>query len=915
MSYEYSIAEYLKSQGINLSESAVSDLAGSGLTGETVGRMGILPLTPETFKEFVHRSLIEKSTRVPVAEDGYVIPYPGSPKFGRVKVLKWNEGSRYYQENKENLPKYLQPSKEHVSSPVRLYYLPDAEGALQSPKSVLFITEGEKKTAKLQQELEKLQEPVKFVALGLGGVWNWNPSLFKGIPLKDKLVFLCFDADSVVETDFGVVGNTSVAKAELTLYSFLLSRGARVRSLRWDYREGKGIDDYLVKKEKDGESPAKVLKELMRDSVSPVEKFSSVVSLETALECLAEYLGELTPELVDSLKRSYGTDKRKIKKKFSEIVKKKREKVEESLTDDEREVLKGFYQRFFGIDFVPQLPDGAERKGELLYYRGELICPFFVVSRIYENVDTLDNGYALVLKFINGREVRIVEKAVASYRFLAEALNKAKIPISEGGARRLTNYVAQFVNLNYHKIPKSYFSTRIGWGEVEGDESYIHPETSDIETVVTGDVEEKLYKEGEREKELEAVKKLFNLSPYAGLIYAMCVSSSLVYPLMEKDCNLVCLVQGESGSGKTTAISAGVSFFASPTLKKSFNTTEGGFEMLVSKLKDFPLHFEEIRDLDANPTRRVEKFVKVVYQFVEGEGRTRLSIDLSFRPTAKMRGLVFTSSEIGIDEILSKSSDSYRDGLKRRLLVVPVDRERLKGSLLARVVNDLHRNHGNLLREWIEHVKENLPALKERFKERELDFLEGYRLDPKLSRFLAVVSIALEELESLFGIPVDNCLDALEEVGSFNEKVYSGDEGLKERIEEKLLELTPEFLIEEEDDNGKVKRVVKEPKGDFSVYRRVRVFEGEIEESRTFLTSKGLERLSEMLGVGRRILLQKMVEIGLIEESNGKPKRVKLTVHYTGGKIHLYPINVNSDISLVVAQNLQNSEDESILDL
>ncbi len=905
MRYFDDISRVLKSQGIRLSEGAVEDLARSGLTGKTVRRMNILPLTPETFKEYTYRSLIEKSTREPIVKDGYVIPYPGLPKFGRVKVLEWGKGSRYYQERKGELPKYLQPSKEHVENPLRLYYLSDAEGRISSPKGVFVITEGEKKTAKLQQELEKLEGdlPVKFAALGLGGVWNWNPGLFKGIPLRDRVVFLSFDSDSAVETEFGEVGNVNVARAELTLYSFLLSKGAKVKSLVWDYRKGKGIDDYLVAREGEGKSPEGVLRELLKKAVSPIEKFKGIVSPETVLECLAEYLTEIPTEVLDAVKKAYGGDKRKIRKRFSEIVKKKRKEIEESLTEDEQEVIKSFYQRYFGIDFVPVLPDGAERKGELLYYNGELITRFFVVARLYENVDTLDNGYAVVLKFMDGKEVRIVEKAIASYKILAEVLNKAKVPISESGARKLTSYISQFVNLNYHKIPKSYFSTRIGWGDVEGEEIYVHPETSDVEAVITGDVEEKLRAEGERDVELEIVREIFRISPYAGFIYAVCVSSSMVYPLLKKDCNVVCLVQGESGSGKTTAISGGVSFFASPSLKRSFNTTEGGFEMLVSKLKDFPLHFEEIRDLDSNPVRRVEKFVKFVYQFVEGEGRTRLSIDLSFRPVARMRGIVLTSSEIGIDEILSKSADSYRDGLKRRLLVIPVSREKLKGALLAKTVDKLYRHHGNLLKEWIEHVRVNLPEIEKRFSEIEQDFLEGYRLDPKLSRFLAVVAVVLEELEKLFGIPVEECFDVLEEVGSFNEKVYSGDEGLKERIEEKIIELVNETCVEEEDIYGKVRKVLKEPKGDFSVYRRIR-FEAaeedrEIEESRTFLTARGIERLAELIGIGKRILISKMIDLGLLEEDreSGKAKRVKLTVAMVGSKVNLYPVNLSSDVS------------------
>ena len=186
---KYSLKELL-SQGF--SQLAVEDLEKSGLSLETVKRMGLLPLTPESFKEYLHFSLVEKATREPIVLEGYIIPYPSPVKFGRLKVLRWNERSQYAQNRKE-LPKYLQPSSQHVESPLKLYYLPDVN--VKSPKKVYFVTEGEKKTAKLQQELERIDE--KFAVLGLGGVWNWNETTFSeaGVSFKDRKVYLVFDAD------------------------------------------------------------------------------------------------------------------------------------------------------------------------------------------------------------------------------------------------------------------------------------------------------------------------------------------------------------------------------------------------------------------------------------------------------------------------------------------------------------------------------------------------------------------------------------------------------------------------------------------------------------------------------------------------------------------------------------------------
>jgi len=107
------------------SEKALEDLATSGLTFETVQRMGLLPLTKENFQKYLHFSLVERSTRERIVEDGYIIPYLHvTPDFGRLKVLKWNERSAYYQQKKENL-RWFGPLKiVHQSANIRQYLRP-----------------------------------------------------------------------------------------------------------------------------------------------------------------------------------------------------------------------------------------------------------------------------------------------------------------------------------------------------------------------------------------------------------------------------------------------------------------------------------------------------------------------------------------------------------------------------------------------------------------------------------------------------------------------------------------------------------------------------------------------------------------------------------------------------------------------
>jgi len=458
----------LKSQGF--SEKAVEDLAKSGLTLETVKRMGLLPLTPENFKKYLHYSLIEKPTRSPIVNDGYIIPYHHiTPKFVRVEVIEWNRGSSYYQKVKDDPPKYLQPSKQHLERSVHIYFLPETEKRQKSPKSVYFITEGEKKTAKLQQELEKLETDYrKFAALGLGGVWNWSEVVFEemewmGADFKDRTVFICFDADAVVEDELLTSGNTSVAKAEITLYAYLLSKGATsVKSLVWDFKSGKGIDDYLVRKEEEGTASEEALKELIKEAVSPIEKYKNSLSIDTVLECLAKYLTELPGNVVEELKSVYGVGKSEIKKKFKKVVSERRKELEEKLKREEREELLKVYRELFGIDFIPEIPKGFERDRGQLLYKGEAISEFFVVSEVRENADEIDGGYIATLNFISGKKFDVDYTTISSYKLLGRFFNKKVVHISESEARKVQDYISRFIRLNKLHILKDPYSSRLG---------------------------------------------------------------------------------------------------------------------------------------------------------------------------------------------------------------------------------------------------------------------------------------------------------------------------------------------------------------------------------------------------------------------------------------------------------------------
>jgi len=167
----------------------------------------------------------------------------------------------------------------------RPYLPPGTLPMLADPSAPLLITEGEKKSAKADQE--------GFGCVGLVGVFGWQKKRAKGkdgkpqgerelidglarIPWKGRPVFLCFDSDSAT--------NPNVRLAEWHLAETLARHGAIVRVVRLpagdpgpDGTPAKiGLDDFLVAHGPDA------LRELLASAVEPTPPEKGLAPNETA---------------------------------------------------------------------------------------------------------------------------------------------------------------------------------------------------------------------------------------------------------------------------------------------------------------------------------------------------------------------------------------------------------------------------------------------------------------------------------------------------------------------------------------------------------------------------------------------------------------------------------------------------------
>jgi len=216
------------------------DLTKSGLSSQLIQEMGVTPVKDKDHLKSLIGFAFEDSQSILQASNAYVIPYPDG-EYNRVKLRFPIKGVKYFS-----------PAKEKESDAFRFYYLPAEASKLKKPGGFLIFTEGEKKTAKLTNEIRNID--MNSTAVGFSGVTMWRKCPWDMIRLKDRQIYIAFDSDMAVNHD--------VFNQTISLFLFLRKHGAIVKVLAWN-QEYKGIDDYLVSQK----APTIALRNLMDAAV------------------------------------------------------------------------------------------------------------------------------------------------------------------------------------------------------------------------------------------------------------------------------------------------------------------------------------------------------------------------------------------------------------------------------------------------------------------------------------------------------------------------------------------------------------------------------------------------------------------------------------------------------------------------
>lgn len=304
----------------NIEELIRQDIKKSGLTWDFIGKHGvkIFEGTPQELEEILgFRPLNIQNSQ-----------YLEFPHFNRRGEYLFSSFKVY--PSPSDGPKYLNIKNTRP----RPYITREVWEVADKPRCPLLFTEGGKKA------LKALQEGTP--AISISGVWNFKASKdsedsdsnelwaeLLEFKLEGRTIFLAFDMDLWV--------NPQVRHALWEFAIRLYAHGAIVKFLNWDVAEGKGLDDFLTKKETDGNKAATVLQKL-KDSASDLWNSINRDNIDSIIRALAvtsidEFKSE---QIINSLAKKMAIPKNAIR---GQIFKKQKEKEVEkpAFTEEEKE--------------------------------------------------------------------------------------------------------------------------------------------------------------------------------------------------------------------------------------------------------------------------------------------------------------------------------------------------------------------------------------------------------------------------------------------------------------------------------------------------------------------------------------------------------------------------------------------------
>lgn len=478
--------------------------------------------------------------------------------------------------------KYEQPQ----DSPSLVYFPPRARaggaaGPLRDMGATLHWTEGEKKALALDQ--------LGHACVGLTGVnlwhdvnlldetgeWRLHPTLVEHVQVAGRNHVIVFDADAR--------NNDHVMRAAQQLCGVLLAAGAiSVRLALPPNTEQKGIDDYYAAH--GGEAVRSLLDGAERlEPLDPASPMQHLVKLRALREAPIAHTLRL-PQHYE-------------------------------------------VQRDGSIWY--QAP--ADKKAVLVSHRPILL------ARLLEDLVTAE-GRAEVAYVSDGAWVTacVSRRAVVDIRAAVVELGAVGAPVTSGTAGRVIDWFDASLAANDTRVPRVACVSGTGWATVEGRRVFVAnavlvaeqpPPAIALDTRGgRGRMFAALKPRGTLEAHLAALQAAYAADPVCAAMILTALAAPLLEPLGAP--NFATHLAGDSTRGKTTMLKIAASVYGDPESEwvASWNTTPVAAELRAAAWNHLPQCYDE---LGAGGDAAAAE--KLLYQLINGMGRTRGRADLSTR--------------------------------------------------------------------------------------------------------------------------------------------------------------------------------------------------------------------------------------------------------------------------------------------
>lgn len=371
-----------------------------------------------------------------------------------------------------------------------------------------------------------------------------------------------------------------------------------------------------------------------------------------------------------------------------------------------------------------------EEDKQVIIYRGYLNL---VGRRI--NIEDNTTQYILESKDLNDYN-RITVDGATLFGSNAERDIKTLFAEQKGfcnfgaGAKCTPKRVLEFLVLqDEHKrknnlMQDTYYSNNIGWVVYNNRKYMCYPSVETvIDTIECNCNIKKVTKafntKGTVQEWIDNVLKLLITSDN-GKVMLISTFASLLVNLLDIHENSIIQLEGQSSTGKSGCIAGCSSVFGEESkYVQTWEATKNGAVGLFAGFGSFPLIFDDLKNVDAKLKRELPS---LFYGFVQGEEKTRGTVDGSIRNSRTFNSLLITSGEYPVTDDLKG-----HEGATARVLVLP-------GSFLpkskanATIVNNIYKNskkyYGTVGVEWCKY----LVALKNSDKVKEyMELYETYR--------------------------------------------------------------------------------------------------------------------------------------------------------------------------------------------